>query len=77
MRQYERNGITVDQCTECRGVYLDRGELDQLLDAESNQMQMTNSSAYAQPRSDDDYSRNQYGHKKKRRGGFLSDFFDD
>ena len=30
MRSYERNGITIDQCTECRGVFLDRGELDHL-----------------------------------------------
>ena len=35
MRQYERSGITIDQCDECRGVYLDRGELERLLAAES------------------------------------------
>lgn len=35
MRTYERNGITVDQCTECRGIFLDRGELDRLVDAEA------------------------------------------
>jgi Zn-finger nucleic acid-binding protein len=36
MRQYERSGITVDQCTECRGIFLDRGELERLLDAENS-----------------------------------------
>jgi Zn-finger nucleic acid-binding protein len=36
MRSYERNGVTVDQCTECRGVFLDRGELDRLIDAENS-----------------------------------------
>ena len=35
MRSYERNGVTVDQCTECRGLFLDRGELEHLIDAES------------------------------------------
>jgi Zn-finger nucleic acid-binding protein len=35
MRSYERNRILVDQCQECRGVFLDRGELERLLDAES------------------------------------------
>jgi Zn-finger nucleic acid-binding protein len=35
MRQYERNGVTVDQCGECRGIFLDRGELERLIDAES------------------------------------------
>lgn len=34
MRQYERSGVTVDQCTECRGIFLDRGELDRLIDVE-------------------------------------------
>ena len=34
MRTYERSGITIDQCTECRGVYLDRGELERLVSAE-------------------------------------------
>ncbi|MEU4396645.1 zf-TFIIB domain-containing protein [Kribbella sp. NPDC023855] len=34
MRTYERSGVTVDQCTECRGIFLDRGELEKLIDAE-------------------------------------------
>lgn len=35
MRSYERNGVVVDQCTECRGIFLDRGELERLVEAES------------------------------------------
>jgi Zn-finger nucleic acid-binding protein len=35
MRTYERSGIHVDQCAECRGIYLDRGELERLMDAET------------------------------------------
>lgn len=35
MRQYERSGVTVDQCTDCRGIFLDRGELERLIDAEN------------------------------------------
>ena len=34
MRSYERSGLTVDQCSGCRGVFLDRGELERLVDAE-------------------------------------------
>lgn len=34
MRTYERSGVTVDQCSECRGIFLDRGELERLVDAE-------------------------------------------
>lgn len=35
MATYERNGISVDQCTDCRGIFLDRGELDHLINAEN------------------------------------------
>ena len=35
-RSYERNGITVEQCTGCRGVFLDRGELERLMEAETS-----------------------------------------
>ena len=36
MRSYERSGLTIDQCTGCRGVFLDRGELERLVDAEGD-----------------------------------------
>jgi Zn-finger nucleic acid-binding protein len=36
MRQYERAGVTIDQCTECRGIFLDRGELERLVDADDS-----------------------------------------
>lgn len=31
MREASRNGVMIDTCTRCRGVWLDRGELDKLL----------------------------------------------
>ena len=36
MRTYERNGIHLEQCTECRGMFLDRGELERLVEAEQS-----------------------------------------
>ena len=35
MRHYERSGVTFDQCSDCRGIFLDRGELERLVDAEN------------------------------------------
>lgn len=35
VRTYERNGTTIDQCTTCHGIFLDRGELERLIGAES------------------------------------------
>ena len=80
MRSYERNGVTIEQCAECRGVFLDRGELERLIDAEA---------AYAAApvpadprwREDDDERRHtdprfdRRGGRRRRRG-FLGDLFD-
>ena len=49
MRSYERNGVTVDQCGDCRGIFLDRGELERLIDAE----QRWSAQAGAPPREPD------------------------
>jgi uncharacterized protein len=49
MRQYERSGVTIDQCGECRGIFLDRGELEKLFDAEANWNQQQPASAGQRP----------------------------
>ena len=49
MRQYERSGVTVDQCTECRGIFLDRGELEKLFEAEANWNQQHSAPAAQRP----------------------------
>lgn len=35
MRTYERNGVHIDQCEGCRGIFLDFGELESLVQLES------------------------------------------
>jgi Zn-finger nucleic acid-binding protein len=57
MRTYERSGITVDQCGECRGIFLDRGELERLVDAEAR----FNTPQQQQPR----YEEKRYEEKKR------------
>ncbi|WP_308206893.1 TFIIB-type zinc ribbon-containing protein [Actinoallomurus rhizosphaericola] len=32
----ERNGVMIEECVGCHGVFLDRGELERLIDAESD-----------------------------------------
>ncbi|TWH67438.1 hypothetical protein JD77_02413 [Micromonospora olivasterospora] len=51
MRQYERSGVVIDQCGECRGIFLDRGELEKLFEAEANwnRQQATAAPTSAQP----------------------------
>ena len=36
MRTHERNGVTIEQCRKCHGIFLDRGEFEQLLGREAS-----------------------------------------
>lgn len=69
VRTYERNGITIDQCTVCHGIFLDRGELERLISAESSYLG-----------GDPSELRPEHGRGAEpgeRRGrGFLGDLFD-
>jgi Zn-finger nucleic acid-binding protein len=96
MTQYERNGVTVDQCTECtecKGIFLDRGELEQLVAAEGAwRQQAYPDEDYDRPRYHDDDDEHAYRpryydrgdehayrryDKKRRRRSFLEGLFDD
>ena len=73
MWSYERNGVTIEQCTDCRGLFLDRGELERLTAAETGWYSDQPRHEERQHRSDDRYR--EHGPKKKRRS-FLADLFD-
>ncbi len=88
MQAVQRASVEFDMCPRCRGVWLDRGELEKLMSLEREETQ----AVYGQPRpytrpdhhhdhhkrhdDDDDRHRRpgQYGHKKKRFD--LFDIFD-
>ncbi|MGH2940533.1 MAG: zf-TFIIB domain-containing protein [Solirubrobacterales bacterium] len=36
MHTVARNGVTIEQCRKCHGIFLDRGEFEQLLGRESS-----------------------------------------
>lgn len=86
MRQYERSGVTVDQCTECRGIFLDRGELERLTDAEDTwrraapqpQHQPSHPPQRYRDHDSDEYP--MYGHgghgKPRKKRSFLGELFD-
>lgn len=68
----DRNGVEIDYCPQCRGVWLDRGELDKIIERSAAQMAPP-PPPQPQRAPDPQYS----GHyKKKKRGGFLEDIFD-
>jgi len=73
----ERNGIEIDYCPKCRGVWLDRGELDKIIER-STAVEQTQPQQQARPKEyarSDDYH-NQGRPQKKRRESFLGDLFD-
>ncbi len=41
----ERQGIEIDYCPQCRGVWLDRGELDKIIERSTDGVQPTASNA--------------------------------
>lgn len=78
MRTYERNGINIEQCTSCKGIFLDRGELEHLINNEGSfytppaaAPQAPRAPYPAQPQQA--YQQPYYPKKKKN---FLEDIFD-
>ena len=85
----ERKGIEIDYCPECRGIWLDRGELDKLLEKEDtynkehrNNYEHHEKSNYQEhyPHDEDDYYKNhkdgKYPYKKRKRESFVGEIFD-
>jgi len=59
----ERKGIEIDYCPECRGVWLDRGELDKLLET-ANKYEEKYSKYEGYNQRESDYSKYEYDTKK-------------
>lgn len=78
----ERSGIEIDYCPQCRGVWLDRGELDKIIDRSLGQPapQQQQQQQYAPPppqqRPQQPYAPPQQGYYKKRKESWLSELFD-
>lgn len=86
----ERSGIEIDYCPECRGVWLDRGELDKIIERNMTSQQ----EAYREPAPQTEYREEKYYKSKKhyndeykyhnqhsnygkhKKRSFLSDIFD-
>lgn len=81
----ERQGVEIDYCPSCRGVWLDRGELDKIIEKSAS---ISSQNSYSQNRhnSSQNYSKQNYNeshnnshnnaYPKKKKEGFLSEIFD-
>lgn len=88
----DRQGIEIDYCPSCRGVWLDRGELDKLIERSAPEISQApppqerpapyQADPYAQQRHGNappPYPQSghpQQGYYKKKRKGFLGELFD-
>jgi Zn-finger nucleic acid-binding protein len=72
----ERQGIEIDYCPQCRGVWLDRGELDKLIAGSSQQTQGRPPERYEERRDSHSYDSSHGYQKKKKKEGWLGEIFD-
>jgi Zn-finger nucleic acid-binding protein len=80
-----REGIEIDYCPSCRGVWLDRGELDKIIERSASEAQSPRDARFEAPlpghdrdrddRYRDDRYRDPHYHKRKRKG-LLGELFD-
>ena len=76
----DKNGVEIDYCPECRGIWLDRGELEKIIES-SNNHEKNNQQQYKSHSGDhhDDnhnYSNDKYQDKRYKKKSFLGDMFD-
>lgn len=88
----ERQGIEIDYCPTCRGIWLDRGELDKIIDRSATTSGQNPMIEHREPARDDRGYRPDYGHGNdhhddhhdekydrnghRRKKSFLGDIFD-
>jgi Zn-finger nucleic acid-binding protein len=76
----ERSGIEIDYCPTCRGVWLDRGELDKIIEKSQSQKIETTVGVREKVQEvlhrDDHAYRNEQYYKHKKKKSFLEELFD-
>ncbi|MEN6375453.1 MAG: zf-TFIIB domain-containing protein [Smithella sp.] len=81
----ERQGVEIDYCPKCRGIWLDRGELDKIIERSDQQASAKPTAVALENRYDyeRDYKHHDDNHYDKhnlhdhhKRKSFLHDLFD-
>lgn len=71
----ERQGIEIDYCPKCRGVWLDRGELDKIIERSEAPPQAP-SAPYRRHEEQREHGRDRYDPRHKKKKSLLGDLFD-
>jgi Zn-finger nucleic acid-binding protein len=79
----EKQGIEIDYCPTCRGVWLDRGELEKIIERSNSpesspEMPLRENGQFFNSHHDDhdSYKHDSHGYKYGRKKNFLSELFD-
>ncbi len=69
-----KSGVEIDHCPRCKGVWLDRGELEKIANMQNRYDEdHYNKYHFGNPHGDDD---DYYYKRSKKKKGFLDDIFD-
>ena len=76
----EKKGIEIDYCPECRGIWLDRGELEKLVEKE-NEVMRSNYNEYDEREKYDKYDKDmKYSkngkHTRRKKESIFGEIFD-
>ena len=79
----DRQGIEIDYCPQCRGVWLDRGELDKIIERSGTQVAPTRGASRPEPdyarhggQSHSGFGHGHYGKPYKKRKSWIEEIFD-
>lgn len=72
----DRQGIEIDYCPKCRGVWLDRGELDKIIERSSTSSDEDDRREYRDEETDERRRHESNIPGKSRRKSILGDLFD-
>lgn len=82
LKMAERQGIEVDYCPDCRGVWLDRGELDKIIERSLSSSEVRGAGLpadhhqYAPSRGHVSGGHGHTGYKPHKKKSFLGELFD-
>jgi Zn-finger nucleic acid-binding protein len=76
LQMTERQGIEIDYCPTCRGIWLDRGELDKIIERSTALDSRGGSDQGDYERQQRPSSSQQPGSSQQKKRSFLSDLFE-
>lgn len=82
LKMAERQGVEIDYCPQCRGIWLDRGELDKIVERSSAMLEPQDYEVASRIYPGKEFvdkegrKREEEEYKRRKRKSFLSELFD-